>query len=204
MKKVLLIVVTACLLLSVGVSYGGVSIGGKVWYANVEDLDPALLWGATASTDLGESGFWISGMFLTGEFKSGGTTIETMDTEAVLGYRAGILDLGVGMRYATWELGEDGEAYGELVHYGPMVYAGAGDTFGDNPFGWYVSGSYMFLDMGDLSDVDGADTLEHWNVEGGLFVAWDSISATVGYRYKKYIDWDLAFDGVAGSVSLRF
>lgn len=220
MKKALLALSVSGLLLSAGVSYGGVSVGAKLWNVNVDGYDSSLMWGATASLDLGESGFWMSAMFLTGELESEyvdygyseKNEVETTDTEAVLGYRIGILDIGAGVRYATWELMDRYEdAYyivtteTEVVHYGPMVYVGAGNTFGDSPIGWYVSGSYMFLDLGDLYDEEGVDALEHWNAEGGLFLAWESLSATVGYRYKEYVNYDdITFDGVAGSVSLRF
>lgn len=229
MKKALLALSVSGLLLSAGVSYGGVSVGAKLWNVNVDGYDSALMYGATASLDLGESGFWMSAMYLTGELESEyadydyieRNEVETTDTEAVLGYRIGILDIGAGVRYATWEFTDTYEQYGitykqtiEVVHYGPMAYVGAGNTFGDSPLGWYVSGSYMFLDLGDLYDEEGVDeygnpeeaeTLEHWNAEGGLFLAWESLSATVGYRYKEYVNYDdITFDGVAGSVSLRF
>ncbi len=207
MKKNLGLVLACGMLITAGLAHGGVSVGGKLWYANVDGLDAALLWGVSGSLDFGESGFWLSGTYLTGTFDeetSGAFTVDTTDSELIFGYRASIVDIGVGVRYAVWTLGFGGDSE-DLAHYGPMAYLGAGSLFGNSPLGWYVSGSYMFLDLGDLYDEDEADTLEHWNAEGGLFLAWQSLGVTAGYRYKKYtkID-DLTFDGVVANLSLRF
>jgi len=191
------------LALLAGPALAGLSIGGKVWYADTENADdPAFLVGPTLSIDLTEN-LWISGMGLFGtyEFDEGDWEMDQTDAEAVLGYTVSIFDIGVGGRYTLWQVGPDND---ELNIFGPMVYLGIGDTFGESPIGWYAAGSYMFKDFGDAEDED-VPGYEHWNAEAGLFLAFERFGATVGYRHKEWIekDYDRTFSGVAASVSLK-
>ncbi len=131
--------------------------------------------------------------------------VDTHDAEVVLGYTASIVDLGVGGRFTAWEF--DG-VDDELLIFGPMAYIGLGNTIGDLPLGWYIGGSYMFKDFGDAYDADSDLTFEHYNVEGGLFLALGQLAATAGYRIKDYTDSDirgeLTFEGFVASLGFGF
>jgi hypothetical protein len=208
----------------------GFGIGGKLWMIGFDKstgLDDTIMFGPKAEWD-GET-FWLSGMFLFGSAKSeyteeyGGYTYtykETMDLqdgEVVFGASFSFIDIGVGLRNTTWSFKEeDGTKYDSLTIWGPMVYIGAGSSFGESPLGWYAGVSYMFLDLGDLTDEtdeDGRsiDTGEHYNVELGLSLALDRFSATAGYRQKTFLNYDgdkdtldLTQKGVAISASFNF
>jgi hypothetical protein len=208
-KKILMALVAMAMVWA-GAASASISIGGKAWYAEVNDdtVDPALLVGPTLSIDLGDT-FWVSGMYLFGSYDSkvGDASVDSDDAEGVFGMSISIFDLGVGARYSTWKYGD-----GNLDYWGPMAYAGVGDTFGESPIGWYVAGSYMFYDLGearDAKDDSGLDvpTFEHYNIEGGLFLTTEHFGATLGYRYKAFTDSalsDVDFSGVAVSASLVF
>ena len=205
--KVLKGIVVVALVMSIAGAASASSIAAKVWYADANELeDPALHYGLTGSLGLGES-MWISGMFLTGTFDDGlGTDIdvESTDAEIILGGTYDMLDFGVGMRYSQWTFG-DSAVNDEFIYGGPTVYLGLGNTIGDTPVGWYVGGTYMFFDLGDAYDDDWEDTYEHWNVEGGLFLAMGSVSATIGYRYKDFVNYDDSeIAGIAGSLGFGF
>ena len=199
--------VVAALVMSIAGGAHASSIGAKFWYAEADGVeDPAMHYGVSGSLSLGGN-LWLSGMYLIGTFEDvGGSTVDfdTADGEAVLGYTADIFDFGIGARYSKWTIGTQANG-AEMQIFGPMVYAGVGNTFGDSPLGWYVGGSYMFLDLGDAYDVEGSETFEHYNVEGGLFLSIEALTATVGYRVKDYVNFDDAqFSGLAGTVGFGF
>jgi hypothetical protein len=207
--KVLKGIMVVAVIMSIAGAASASSIAAKVWYADATDIeDAALLYGGSASISMGDN-LWLSGAFLTGTYDGDDTDgnairdVDTTDAEIVLGYTANIIDIGVGARISSWEWEgvED-----DFLMFGPMVYVGLGNTFGDTDLGWYVGGSYMFKDFGDADDKDWDATYEHYNVEGGLFLAMESLSVTVGYRIKEYIDSDidLTFDGAVASLGFGF
>lgn len=207
MKKLatltLALVMTAALTGSVAAS----SIAGKVWFANSEELDDStLMYGVTASLSLSDN-LWVSGMYLTGAYDDvfgSGVNWDSADGEVLLGYSFELIDVGVGGRYSLWTFGV-GPSEQEYTIVGPMAYIAAGDSFWDSPLGWYAAGSYMFLDLGDAYDNNASDTYEHYNVEAGLSLILDPLTATVGYRYKDYVNFDnSSFSGVAASVGFGF
>lgn len=207
MKKLMTLGMALVLTTALAGSALASSIAGKVWYADLTNNDPALLYGGTASLSLGEM-LWFSGMYLTGTYEDidgwTGVDYDTSDAEVILGLSFNILDIGIGGRYSEWTM-TDGVDEVELAIFGPMAYVGLGDSVGELPVGWYVGGSYMFKDLGDSDDYDWVDGFEHYNVEGGLFLALDPLTATVGYRLKKYVDYDdLEFKGVAASLGFGF
>jgi len=214
MKVVKGLVVAALVVSMAGVASAS-SIGAKLWYAEADGVeDPAMHYGVTGSLSLGGD-LWISAMYLMGTFDNVGATparsgvaaysgasVDTVDGEVVLGYTANIVDVGLGARYSEWTIGDATES---LAIFGPMVYIGLGNSFGESPLGWYVGGSYMFKDFGDAYDENAEDTFEHYNIEGGLFLSIEALVATVGYRVKDYVNFDdSAFSGVAGSVGFGF
>jgi hypothetical protein len=219
MKFVRQFVAAVCVLGLVTAAQAGVSLGAKAWYVSFgdDDLDNAILIGP--KVDLSGETFWLSGMFLFGstEVSEGGMTedVDLQDGEALIGATFQLLDIGVGIRDTTLRFrGED------MTIWGPMAYIGLGNTFGESPIGWYVGGSYMFMDMGDLKDAQdeiddaGGDldvTGEHYNIEAGLSFSAERFQATVGYRIKKFLNWDgegetgdLTQSGVAASASIVF
>ncbi len=207
-------ILVAALVMSIAGAASASSIAGKLWYADANELeDPALHYGITGSLSIGQN-MWISGMFLTGTFDDGLAIqyndhlgyidVESTDAEVIIGGTYDILDFGVGIRYSQWTFG-DSAGDDEFIYGGPTVYLGLGNTFGDTPIGWYIGGTYMFFDLGDAYDDDWDNTYEHWNVEGGLFLAMGSASATIGYRYKDFIDFDDSeISGIAASFGLGF
>ncbi len=209
MKKLFTLTLTVMLVAGLAGSAAASSIAGKIWYAgiDVDEVDPALMYGATASLDLGEN-LWISGMYLMGTYEDvygPGLDFDTSDAEVVFGFTLNILDIGIGARYSEWAMSAENDELGDMAIYGPMAYIGLGNLIGELPIGWYVGGSYMFLDLGDASDIDGAETFEHYNVEGGLFLAMEPLSATLGYRIKDYVNFDDSmFSGVAASLGFGF
>jgi hypothetical protein len=216
-KKLLIAGIVGVCLVAASGAMAGLTVGGKVWYADTDGAkDPALLAGPIASLGLGET-FWVSGMFLLGSYDIEGLQedVDSRDAEGVFGMSYKILDIGVGARYSVWSLpvpdGFGNQQTEDFIQWGPMVYAGLSDSFGESPIGWYVGGSYMFYDLGDARDLqddygdDVIDTFEHYNVEGGLFAHWTHASVTLGYRYKNYINYsDSAFQGPAASASFVF
>ena len=211
MKVVKGMVVAAVALSIAGVASAS-NIAAKFWYAEMELFeDTAMNYGVSASVSMSET-LWFSGAVLTGEYEDQGFNREptdTIDAEMVLGYTASIVDVGLGARYTTWTIG-DGDDADDLVIYGPMVYLGLGNTFGDASVGWYVGGSYMFKDFGDAYDNDWDGTFEHYNVEGGLFASAGSFVATAGYRHKEFVESGgdlvdgLNFSGPTGTVGFGF
>ena len=207
--KVIKGILAAALVMSMAGVASASSIAAKLWYAEVTNIeDPTLLYGVTGSISMSEK-LWLSAMFLTGTYDGKNTSgvtirdVDTTDAELVIGYTANIVDIGVGARISqwTWEGIDD-----DFLMFGPMVYVGIGNTIGDSPVGWYIGGSYMVKDFGDAYDKDWDATYEHYNVEGGAFLAMGSVSATVGYRIKEYTDSDvdLDFKGVAASLGFGF
>lgn len=207
MKKIATLSMALMLMAAFAGSAAASSIAGKVWNAESEELDDTtLMYGGTASLSLGET-LWISGMYLTGAYEDmlgSGIDIDTADAEVILGLSFQILDVGIGARYSEWTFTADGEDV-DMAIFGPMAYLGLGDSFGESPLGWYLGGSYMFKDFGDAYDEDWEDTYEHYNVEGGLSLFLDPVMATVGYRYKDYVNFEeSSFSGVAASVGFGF
>lgn len=186
------------------------SIAGKVWYADSGLLEEStLMYGATASLGLGEE-LWLSGMFLMGTYDDvagTGEDWESADGELMLGYSFSILDIGIGARYSLWTF-RSSDFEDEINIFGPMAYIGLGDSLGESPLGWYIGGSYMFKDLGDAYENDDyRDTFEHYNIEGGLSLFLEPVTATLGYRYKEYVNFDdieLNFSGVAASLGFGF
>lgn len=185
------------------------SVAFKAWNAEIDSAkDPALHVGASVSLDLG-GGLRLSGQYLGGTFDDvrgvAGNNIDSTDADLALIYRANIFDIGIGGRYTEWGT-RNSVSTDDFQIFGPMVYLGLGDSFGDSILGWYIGGSYMFKDFGDAYDNNWDATYEHYNVEGGLSLVAGSLVATVGYRIKDYTDSnvDLTFDGIAGSVGFGF
>lgn len=112
------------------------------------------------------------------------------DGELVAGLSFSWIDFGAGFRYTTWQMQSSGDS---LNMYGPMLYVGTGSTFGRSPLGWYFGGSVMFLDLGDIEDNLG-ESGEHYNVEGGIFFSKRHFSATLGFRYKGFMNYSDAQD----------
>ncbi len=208
MKKLMTLGMALVLTTALAGSALASSIAGKIWNAESEELDDStLMYGGTASLSLGES-LWLSGMVLLGTYDdvfSSGVDYDSADAEAVLGMSFNILDVGIGARYSLWTLSDDFGNEEEFIVFGPMAYLGLGDSFGESPLGWYIGGSYMFKDFGDAYDQDLEDTFEHYNVEGGLSLYIDPVMATVGYRFKDYVNFEeSSFGGVAASVGFGF
>ena len=212
MKVVKGIVVVAVALSIAGGAFAS-SVAAKVWNAEADGIDdPALHVGVSASLSLGGN-LWLSGQYLAGTFEDVfimGNDFDTVDGEIVFGYTANIVDVGLGARYSEWTFGNNSD---EFQIFGPMIYVGVGNTFGDSPVGWYIGGSYMVKDFGDASDdgdydapeFSGLDTYEHYNIEGGLFLVMDWLTATCGYRIKDYVNYDESvFKGIAGTVGIGF
>jgi len=202
--KVVKGILVAALVMSIAGAASASSVVGKVWYAEASTIDEAaLLYGGACSLSLSES-LWLSASYLMGTYDD--FDIDTKDGEIVLGYTANIVDFGIGGRITSWSATDDADD--DFLIFGPMVYVGLGNTIGDLPLGWYVGGSYMFLDLGDAydEDDDSIPTFEHYNVEGGLFLALGQLSATCGYRYKEYTDSDidLDFSGIVASAGIGF
>jgi len=207
MKKLMTLGMALVLTTAFAASTLASSIAGKVWYAEMEDIDDStLMYGGTASLSLTES-LWLSGMVLLGTYDDVGgfgVDYDSADAEGVLGLTFAILDVGIGARYSLWTLSDDFSNEEELTIFGPMAYIGLGDSFGESPLGWYFGGSYMFKDFGDAEDED-VDGFEHYNVEGGLFLSLDPLMATVGYRMKEYVEYDdSVFKGVTASLGFGF
>jgi len=207
MKKLMTLGMALMLTTALAGSALASSIAGKVWYAEMEDIDDStLMYGGTASLSLSES-LWLSGMVLLGTYDDvwgSGVDYDSADAEVVLGMSFNILDVGIGARYSLWTLSDVWGNEEELTIFGPMAYLGLGDSFGESPLGWYVGGSYMFKDFGDADDAD-VDGFEHYNIEGGLFLALDPLVATVGYRMKEYVEFDdSVFKGVTASLGFGF
>lgn len=207
MKKMMTLGVALVLTTVLAGSALASSIAGKVWYADLTGNDPALLYGGSVSLSLSET-LWVSGMYLTGTYEDidgiSGLDYDTSDAEVMLGLSFDLLDVGVGARYSEWTFAAGGQE-ADLAIFGPMAYLGLGGPLGDTPLGWYVGGSYMFKDFGDADDYDWVDGFEHYNIEGGLSLYLEPLTATVGYRIKKYVDYDdLEFKGVAASVGFGF
>ena len=205
MKVVKGMVVAVVALSITGGAYAS-SIGVKLWNAEIDNAeDPALHMGVSGSLSLSDS-LWMSGMYLGGTFEDlgglSGNDVDTADAEFILGYTASIVDVGVGGRYTLWADADDSDD--DFTIFGPMIYVGLGNTFGDAPLGWYIGGSYMIKDFGDAEGEK--VTYEHYNIEGGLFLAVNSLSATFGYRVKEFTDSaiDLTFEGIAGSLGFGF
>ena len=206
----------------------GFSLGGKLWYVQFSDetVSDAFMIGPKAEFSSGD--FWISGMFLVGKTDVSGQVpvqyydpyygyytvnqdvsfdINLQDAEIVGGMSFSMFDVGVGMRSTTWTFqGEGGKT--DVNIFGPMVYAGAGATFGDSPLGWYAGASFMFLDLGNMKDNFG-DSGEHFNIEGGLSFSVKKVQFTAGYRMKRFLkhdskDDDLTQSGLAASGVFTF
>ncbi len=209
MKLVKCIMIASIVVCLTGKTTFASSIAAKAWYAEATDIkDPALLYGLTGSLSLSEN-LWISAMFLTGTYDGENDAglpildVDTTDAEVVLGYSFEYIDIGIGGRVSQWKWQNIDD---DFLIFGPMVYAGLGDSIGDTPIGWYLGGSYMFKDFGDAYDKDWDATYEHYNIEGGISLALDPLSATIGYRIKEYTDSevDLDFKGVAATLGFGF
>jgi len=199
----------------------GLSVGGKLWYVSFGDdaVDSALMIGPKA--DLSGENVWLSGMFLFGSTEAGGEDIDQQDGEVLVGLTLSLFDIGVGLRDTTWKEGlRVGGQTEDMTIWGPMAYVGMGNSFGDSPIGWYAGASYMFMDMGDLKDaqddlksmgINEDITGEHYNIEVGLSFSAEHFQATVGYRIKKFINYnnkeelgDATQSGLAASASFLF
>jgi len=207
MKKMMTLGMALVLTTALAGSALASSIAGKVWVAESEELDDStLMYGGSASLSLGENA-WISGMYLMGSYDDIfglGIDYDAADAEVILGVSFEILDVGIGARYSEWTFRAGGEEF-DMAIFGPVAYIGLGDSFGDSPLGWYVGGSYMFKDFGDAYDDDLEDTYEHYNVEGGLSLFLDPVTATVGYRFKDYVNFDeSSFKGFAATLGFGF
>lgn len=205
---------------------------------NQMKLDNVALVGPKFELTFPESPFWVSGMLLYGSTEgdiegpvvdSWGSQVGSVDgsfdftltdAELLAGYSYNVIDVGIGVRHTTWEAAKlnynmvfvDGSWIAEtlpdseLTIFGPVVYLGAGSQFGDSPMGWYAGGSFMFIDLGDEEDG------EHFNIEAGIFFSKGHISATGGYRMKKFLnyddsnseDGDTSQSGLAVSASFAF
>ncbi len=208
MKKMMTIGMALVLTFALAGSTLASSIAAKVWYAEMEEIDDStLMYGGTVSLSLGETA-WLSGMVLLGTYDDvwgSGVDYDSADAEIVFGLSFGILDVGIGARYSLWTLSDAWGNEEELTIFGPMAYIGAGDLIGDSPIGWYIGASYMFKDFGDADDYDWVDGFEHYNIEGGLYLALDPLMATVGYRIKEYVEYDdSVFKGVTASIGFGF
>ncbi|MBL7077221.1 MAG: hypothetical protein ISS31_07105 [Kiritimatiellae bacterium] len=203
-RTVVVLGLTLSVLMVVSAS-AGMQIGAKIWQmdtsfqfaGDAEQESDGLALGPTISFDLGDD-FWVSAMWLVGEEEwNDGSEANTQDAEAVLALALDWIDLGVGFRYSE---DEDAASGAKFRKYGPMAYVGAGNSFGeDSPLGWYAGASWMFVDLNDDWDWG-----EHYNVEAGLSLYLDPLSATVGYRLKEHYDADndLKYEGVTASLAI--
>jgi hypothetical protein len=207
MRRTVVVVGLALSVLMVMSASAGMQIGAKIWVQDTsfqypgfdETTADGVAVGPQVSFDLGDS-WWVSASWLVAESEWEGDLEETtQDAEAVLALSLEWFDIGVGFRYSEDEDPLRGESSEKYRKYGPMAYVGAGDSFGDSPLGWYAGASWMFYDLNDDWDWG-----EHYNIEAGLSLYLDPLSATVGYRMKDHYDSDndLTYEGVTASLSI--
>jgi hypothetical protein len=205
------VVVCAAGLAGVANAGAGMEVGAKLWYVMFDDstgIGDTVMGGPKFQWSSPGGAFWASllGMVGQGTFDTTDDNITLVDGELMLGFSLPWIDVGGGLRYTTWEF-TGGDSFNI---YGPMVYVGTGTTFGRSPVGWYLGGSIMVLDLGDIED-QGGETGEHFNVEAGLFFAKKHVGATLGFRYKGFLSYndanetaDLTQMGPALSAVVKF
>lgn len=173
----------------------GFSIGPKIWYAKVKDFESGLLYGVSANANIGEE-WWLSGYGCFGRITDNNFDYDLADAEFVFGRSEPLFDWGVGLRYmqfaaAYYEYNDNVDAYG------PMIYIGTGQLFGDGPLGWYAGGSLGYA-SGDA--IDG----EFITYEGGLYANLSNWLINAGIRGWGDFDTLDILLGPAASVVYHF
>lgn len=183
----------------------GQKLGLKAWIMDASYQWPGedkvegdgVLAGLTTSIDL-PSDFWFSFYYMVGDFDYNiELEQEFEDIELLLCRSFDMLDVGIGTRRWNTESTRNFETYDANL-FGPMLYLGLGDLFGESPVGWYTSVTWMFVDLEDDWD-DG----RHYILEAGLFLALRPVTATLGWRTRSHYsqDNDLLYSGVSASVA---
>lgn len=198
MKKIILITVLARLtMFSFAQEEHRFMVGLKLWAVASDYADDTIMVGPMFSMDLNND-FWISAMGTFGKFDYGWAENYERDAEFVLGKSFQWVDVGVGFKYFSAS-GEVTEYWGtekfEGEGYGPMIYVGFGQPFGELPLGWYGGVSLVPFTGGDLDDA------EHFNVEAGMYAAWKRWNVTLGYRSRFSDD---TYHGIAASLAVAF
>jgi hypothetical protein len=192
-----------------------VQVGAKVWTADISYKDntgshkgKTLMYGLTASVDLPDR-LWLSVEVLNGREKydylinswgkGENSYTDILDGEIIFGKSLSITDVGIGFRY--WR--DSYKGGGGENEYGPLVYAGIGDRFGDTPVGWYGSATWNFTGS---NDTGGNGSSAHFILEGGMSLSAQQLAATLGYRFKDYYSsaYDYKYGGPSAIVSYRF
>jgi hypothetical protein len=201
-RTVVVLGLTLSVLMVVSAS-AGMNVGAKVWVEEIDGVADGVAVGPTLSIDLGDS-LWLSGSWLVASLEDDfGVELTSQDAEMVLALSMDWVDVGVGFRYSEDEFVFGADAF-TARKMGPMAYVGLGSSFGDSALGWYGAGSWMFYDLNDDWGDDGG---KHYNVEAGLSLYLDPLSATVGYRIKDHYDLDdvdFKFEGITASASYAF
>ena len=183
----------------------GQKLGLKVWTIDMEFQWPyedkvtgdGVIAGVTTSLDFPED-FWLSFYCMFGDLQFGTVkSSESLDVELLFCKTLDMFALGLGARHWATETIRSNDTESDYTLFGPMLYVGLGDVFGESPLGWYTSATWMFLDLEEDWD-DG----RHYILEAGLFLALDPVTATLGYRRREHYsqDNDLVYHGVTASV----
>jgi hypothetical protein len=170
----------------VGEAAGSGGIGAKLWAASDNYDASGVLFGVLGHYAINEQ-LWVLGQAYVGSMEDdSGFTEDELDIEGAVAWSFPYIDVGAGFRYAKFTY----EGVYTEESYGPMLYLGSSQYFGDLPLGWYAGFSWMFYDLGEANGYG----LEHYTLEGGLSYAIKQVSLTAGYRYKAYyadgIDYD--------------
>jgi len=172
------------------------SLGLKVWSVSPEIGDETLMYGPTFSMDLPDDQ-WLSTMVTFGIFEYRWASETEVDAELVYGKSFPLVDVGVGLRYFSFTFDFGSGDRDQSSNYGLMLYLGAGQPFGDSPFGWYAGVSWVPIAWGDEEG-------EHINYELGLSAFWEGWNATLGYRARDMDTTGGGINGIAASVGMTF
>lgn len=220
--RIVLLVLAVCLVV-VGVSKAegqpsSIHVGPKLWVlsssyqwpGDKKDTGDGIMYGGLASVDL-PAQWWVSVLYLQGscDYAKYGDlqySSDEIDGELIVGRSFRYCDLGLGARYIqnSTSYPDDPDLFGEKYEgYGPSVYAGFANNFGNSPFGWYACGTWMFLNM---DSHESWLKYEHFNVEAGLSLTYGKFQGVIGYRYKLlYAQADsLEYHGPAAAVICSF
>lgn len=189
-----------------------VDAGVKVWYAEPQPADRALMLGPSAVISWDDT-YWVRGFFLFGEYdfvRSNEPRVvqdfSVHDAEIVGGFNWNIFHVGLGLRASTVVTEEerpDGPRVSTPSAFGPALVAGISQSlteypwgFEDSPWGWYAGASWMFF---DAQDDDG----EHLNFELGITHVSNNLYKSLGYRYKETFEHE-RMEGFMATLMFEF
>lgn len=176
--------------------HGQMELNEQLWYA--DNGQQHALFGGVGGAYAWHPAWKGALEVLHGQYDSAGDTEKHTRCTARVDWRFWrMFSAGIGGEYfvrdsslkAGWQWDTDypEEKQRNADIFGPCLQLCAGDQFGASPFTWSLLARWMFLDLGELKDLDYDGS--HYQLKAAVGAGFSVFRLSLGYSYLRYRDY---------------